>query len=104
LTAQIFWLKNRKLSEWRDVQNIEHAIGSTSSPTGASSAPPCTATVDDAVKIFMSAGEKSSVSKASVCTARRAHAAERCRGDLLDEEPRSSFRRDSWQIKRGCGR
>jgi hypothetical protein len=27
VTAQIFWLKNRKPSEWRDVQNIEHAIG-----------------------------------------------------------------------------
>lgn len=23
-TAQIFWLKNRKPSEWRDKQNIEH--------------------------------------------------------------------------------
>ena len=27
VTAQIFWLKNRKPSEWRDVQNIEHAVG-----------------------------------------------------------------------------
>jgi hypothetical protein len=27
VTAQIFWLKNRKPSEWRDVQNVEHAIG-----------------------------------------------------------------------------
>lgn len=24
-TAQIFWLKNRKPSEWRDKQNIEHS-------------------------------------------------------------------------------
>ncbi len=27
VTAQIFWLKNRKPSEWRDVQNVEHAVG-----------------------------------------------------------------------------
>jgi hypothetical protein len=27
VTAQIFWLKNRKPSEWRDVQKVEHAIG-----------------------------------------------------------------------------
>jgi hypothetical protein len=27
VTSQIFWLKNRKPHEWRDVQNIEHAIG-----------------------------------------------------------------------------
>jgi hypothetical protein len=27
VTAQIFWLKNRRPSEWRDVQNIEHAVG-----------------------------------------------------------------------------
>jgi hypothetical protein len=27
VTAQIFGLKNCKPSEWRDVQNIEHAIG-----------------------------------------------------------------------------
>jgi hypothetical protein len=27
VTAQIFWLKNRKPSEWRDVQNVEHATG-----------------------------------------------------------------------------
>jgi hypothetical protein len=24
---RIFWLKNRKPSEWRDVQNVEHAVG-----------------------------------------------------------------------------
>jgi hypothetical protein len=42
VTARIFWLKNRKPHEWRDVQNIEHAIGKyiisdkpmTESPTG----------------------------------------------------------------------
>jgi hypothetical protein len=27
VTACIFWLKNRKSHEWRDVQNVEHAIG-----------------------------------------------------------------------------
>jgi hypothetical protein len=27
VTAQIFWLKNRKPREWRDVQNVEHALG-----------------------------------------------------------------------------
>ena len=27
VTAGIFWLKNRKPADWRDVQNIEHAIG-----------------------------------------------------------------------------
>src|SRR5262249_27421300 len=26
-TAQIFWLKNRRPSEWRDVQNIEQITG-----------------------------------------------------------------------------
>ena len=27
VTAQIFWLKNRKPTEWRDVQQLEHALG-----------------------------------------------------------------------------
>jgi hypothetical protein len=27
VTACIFWLENRKSHKWRDVQNIEHAIG-----------------------------------------------------------------------------
>ena len=27
VTAQIFWLKNRKPVEWRDVQQMEHVIG-----------------------------------------------------------------------------
>jgi hypothetical protein len=27
VTACIFWLKNRKPSEWRDVQNVEHVLG-----------------------------------------------------------------------------
>jgi hypothetical protein len=26
-TAAIFWLKNRDPAHWRDVQNVEHAIG-----------------------------------------------------------------------------
>jgi hypothetical protein len=27
VTAQIFWLKNRKPVEWRDVQQMEHVFG-----------------------------------------------------------------------------
>jgi hypothetical protein len=27
VTVQIFWLKNHKPSEWRDVQNVEHVLG-----------------------------------------------------------------------------
>jgi hypothetical protein len=27
VTAQIFWLKNRKPVEWRDVQQMEHVLG-----------------------------------------------------------------------------
>ena len=27
VTAQIFWLKNRKPTEWRDVQQMEHVLG-----------------------------------------------------------------------------
>ena len=27
VTACIFWLKNRKPAEWRDVQQMQHAIG-----------------------------------------------------------------------------
>jgi hypothetical protein len=27
MTAAIFWLKNRDPQHWRDVQNIEHALG-----------------------------------------------------------------------------
>jgi hypothetical protein len=27
VTACIFWLKNRRPSEWRDVQNVDTAIG-----------------------------------------------------------------------------
>jgi hypothetical protein len=26
-SAQIFWLKNRKPTEWRDVQQMEHVLG-----------------------------------------------------------------------------
>jgi hypothetical protein len=27
VTACIFWLKNRKPADWRDVQNVEHVLG-----------------------------------------------------------------------------
>jgi hypothetical protein len=27
VTAQIYWLKNRRPDRWRDVQNIDHAVG-----------------------------------------------------------------------------
>ena len=27
VTAAVFWLKNRRPNEWRDVQNIDHALG-----------------------------------------------------------------------------
>ena len=27
VTAAVFWLKNRRPNEWRDVQNIDHAVG-----------------------------------------------------------------------------
>ena len=27
VTAAIFWLKNRRKERWRDVQNIDHAVG-----------------------------------------------------------------------------
>lgn len=27
ITAQIFWLKNRKIKEWRDKQEVEHSGG-----------------------------------------------------------------------------
>jgi hypothetical protein len=27
VTAQIFWLKNRKPADWRDAQQLEHVLG-----------------------------------------------------------------------------